>query len=53
MARIVIIVARGPLCDTFGCQCVRSNMLICDELLCEGVVTFQVRESVRTRVHGT
>ena len=29
----------GPLCDMFGCQCVRSNMLICDELLCAMAIT--------------
>ena len=30
---------RGPLYDIFGCQCVCSNMLICDELLCAMAIT--------------
>ena len=30
----------GPLCDMFGCQCVCSNMLICDELLCAMAITW-------------
>ena len=30
----------GPLSDIFGCQCVCSNMLICDELLCAMAITW-------------